>query len=88
MAILSQLPTKGSHANSLWHMSGYFKSILNVDERQDMHKRINAYRDGVYPLIVPVSFIRHYSAKYSVSYVGFQSYLEPYPQDMGLMNAV
>ena len=48
--------------------------------------RIEEYRAGLIPLIVPVTMINHYVRKYKQVYLGCQWYLRPYPMELKLRN--
>jgi uncharacterized protein YbgA (DUF1722 family)/uncharacterized protein YbbK (DUF523 family) len=80
--------TPNKHTNVLMHMMGYFKKILSSDEKQELLEKINEYRDGFIPLIVPVALISHYVRKYDEPYLKNQTYLNPHPVELKLRNHV
>ena len=88
MSVLSSPVNKKRHANSLFHISGYFKKHLSTDEKIELSKCIESYRNGIFPLILPLSFLNHYAKKYQVNYLMDQSYLKPHPEQLKLMNAI
>ena len=69
-------------------MLGYFKKELSDDEKQEMLALIEHYRQGVYPLIVPMTLMNHYVRKYDQPYLKGQVYLEPHPVELKLRNHV
>ena len=80
--------TPKKNANVLQHMAGYFKDKLSAEEKQEMQEVITSYHDGLVPLIVPVTLLRHYVRKYKESYLIRQVYLNPHPLELMLRNHV
>ena len=83
---LKATPKKNS--NVLSHMMGYFKERLSADEKQELLEIINHYRQGYFPLVVPVTLINHYVRKYDQPYLKRQAYLSPHPMELQLRNHV
>jgi uncharacterized protein YbgA (DUF1722 family)/uncharacterized protein YbbK (DUF523 family) len=52
--------TPSKHTNVLMHMMGFFKRLLSADEKQEMLEKINQYKEGFIPLIVPVTLMAHF----------------------------
>jgi uncharacterized protein YbgA (DUF1722 family)/uncharacterized protein YbbK (DUF523 family) len=82
------LATPKKNANVLQHMAGYFKDRLSTDEKQELQDVIAAHRDGLVPLIVPVTLLKHYVRKYGEPYLERQVYLSPHPLELMLRNHV
>lgn len=80
--------TPAKHTNVLMHMMGYFKKVLTADEKQELLEKINEYKNGFIPLIVPVTLIGHYVRKYDEPYLKTQTYLNPHPVELRLRNHV
>jgi len=80
--------TPSKNANVLMHMVGYFKKELSAWEKGELLDLINQYRMNVLPLIVPVTLLKHYVAKYDQSYLQGQTYLNPHPLELRLRNHV
>jgi uncharacterized protein YbgA (DUF1722 family)/uncharacterized protein YbbK (DUF523 family) len=80
--------TPKKNANVLMHMMGYFKKELTSGEKQELLDLINNYRERRFPLIVPVTLIRHYVRKYDQPYLKEQVYLNPHPLELQLLNHV
>ncbi len=83
---MREMPTPGKNANVLSHMLGYFSEELNTWEKQELLSVVEQYRDGLIPLIVPVTLFRHYVRKYDKSYLEEQTYLKPHPLELKLRN--
>lgn len=76
--------TRKKHANTLQHLQGYFSKNLSTGERQELAQQIHDYRQGLVPLVVPLTLIKHYLLIYPMDYVAQQSYLDPYPTQLRL----
>jgi uncharacterized protein YbgA (DUF1722 family)/uncharacterized protein YbbK (DUF523 family) len=74
--------------NVLHHIIGYFKRDLSADEKQEILELIENYRNGLVPLIVPITLINHYVRKYDQSYLKEQVYLNPHPKELKLLNHI
>jgi uncharacterized protein YbgA (DUF1722 family) len=44
------------------------------------------YRRDLFPLIMPLTLIRHYVRKFAVEYLNDQVYLDPHPDELNLLN--
>jgi uncharacterized protein YbgA (DUF1722 family)/uncharacterized protein YbbK (DUF523 family) len=88
MAALSAMATPRKHANVLMHMAGYFKEALDTDSRQELLAAIEDYRNGLVPLVVPITLMRHHARRLGVSYLVEQIYLQPHPKELMLRNHV
>jgi uncharacterized protein YbgA (DUF1722 family)/uncharacterized protein YbbK (DUF523 family) len=78
--------TERKNADVLYHMMGYFKKQLESDEKQELRELIEDYRQGHYPLVVPLTLIKHYVRKYDQPYLKEQYYLNPHPVELKLRN--
>lgn len=76
--------TVRKHANVLAHIPGYFKRDLSPGEKQELLDLIDRYRAGQLPLIVPVTLLNRYAAKYDQRYLKEQYYLNPDPIELAL----
>jgi len=84
MTALKKLSNRKSHANTLMHLQGYFKRYLNKIQKQELVEKIHQYREGILPLLVPLTLINHYLREYTEEYLSAQVYLSPYPDDLKL----
>ena len=80
--------TAKKHTNVLMHMMGYFKKSLSADEKQELLDVLDHFRNGVIPLIVPITLMNHYTRKYDEPYLKHQLYLAPNPIELKLRNHV
>ncbi|NIS75163.1 MAG: DUF1722 domain-containing protein [Deltaproteobacteria bacterium] len=88
MDAMKLMTTNRKNANVLQHIMGYFKKVLTKDEKQELLEIIQLYRDGTYPLIVPITLVNHYVRKYDEAYLKIQYYLNPHPLELQLRNHV
>ena len=88
MLALSRVATPGRNTNVLQHAAGYFKNHLPSAQRTELSDLIHDYRNGLVPLVVPLTLIRHYANRYQVAYLQGQSFLEPHPRELMLRNHV
>ncbi|MGQ9600356.1 MAG: YbgA family protein [Anaerolineae bacterium] len=89
MEALALLGTRRKHSNVLQHLMGFLKKYLTDDDKQELLGLIEDYRQGLAPLIVPLTLIQHYVRKFPVpEWVHQQVYLNPYPKELMLRNHV
>ena len=86
MTALKLKSTSRKHANVMQHTMGHFKGELSPDEKRELLEFIARYRQGVVPLIVPITLLNHYVRKYENSYLAEQLYLNPHPLELQLRN--
>ena len=80
--------TEKKQVNVLQHIAGYFKKQLSADEKSEVLEKIEDYRNGLVPLIVPITLLNHYVRKYDQPYLCDQVYLTPHPKELKLLNHV
>lgn len=86
MASLTCKATRKSNTNVLMHLQGYLKNQLSGAEKAKLGEVIEQYRNGIIPLIVPVTLLRSHFNTHPDDYIARQSYLQPYPDDLSLRN--
>ncbi|MEW6999260.1 YbgA family protein [Colwelliaceae bacterium BS250] len=84
MTALKIKASRKNHSNTLQHMQGYFSKQLSKVEKSELRQQIEDYREGLVPLVVPLTLIKHYLLHYPKAYIQQQSYLDPYPADLRL----
>jgi uncharacterized protein YbgA (DUF1722 family)/uncharacterized protein YbbK (DUF523 family) len=88
MTALRAIATPRRHANVLQHMAGHLRKQLDDDSRHELHSLIEDYRKGLFPLVVPLTLIRHHVRRLQIKYLQGQVYLEPHPKELMLRNHV
>jgi len=85
---LKLMATTKKNTNVLMHMMGYFKRNLSADEKDELLQIIDFYRNGLVPLVVPLTLVNHYVRKYDQPYLRQQYYLNPHPAELQLRTKV
>ena len=86
---LGVMGTRGKHVNVLQHLMGYLKNELPAEDKQELLGLIEDYRQGLVPLIVPLTLLKHHLSRYPApEWVHQQVYLHPYPKELMLRNHV
>ncbi len=84
MRLLSHPASRRNHTNVLMHVQGYFRPHLSSQQRQELANLIDRYRQGVQPLLAPMTLLRHYMTEYPDDYLAQQRYFDPYPEALRL----
>ena len=79
---------RGTHCNVLLHLSGYLKDALGSDDRRELRRLIDQYREGVIPLVVPLTLLKHHFRRHPDHYIARQAYLQPHPETLSLRNGI
>jgi uncharacterized protein YbgA (DUF1722 family) len=86
---LGVMSTRGKHVNVLQHLMGFLKNYLSSEDKQELVGLTEDYRQGLLPLIVPLTLLKHHLNRYPVpEWVHQQVYLNPYPKELMLRNHV
>lgn len=88
MEAMSLKATVKKNVNVLYHIAGYFKKLINSDEKNELISLIESYANHTAPLIIPLTLANHFIRKYNISYLQNQTYLEPHPSELMLRNQV
>jgi len=88
MGALAPLASRGRNANVLQHAAGHLKKKLDSGSRGELAELIHDYREGLVPLVVPVTLIAHHVRRHDVDYLSGQVFLEPHPKELMLRNHV
>ena len=88
MAAMAKPATRARHTNTLQHAIGHFKQTLDTASRQELGVVIEDFRQGLVPLIVPLTLIRHHARRLEVPYLLGQRYLAPELKELMLRNHV
>ncbi len=88
MQALSRCASRGNHSNVLLHLSGYLRKVLSEDDKLEIRQLIHQYHDGIVPLVVPLTLLKHHLRGHPDPYVLQQVYLQPHPENLSLRNAI
>jgi uncharacterized protein YbgA (DUF1722 family)/uncharacterized protein YbbK (DUF523 family) len=85
---LSIKTTTKKNANVLQHILGFLKEKLTSEEKKDIVESIEDFRKEITPILVPLTLLRHYVKKHSITYIADQVFLQPHPKELMLRNHV
>ncbi|MFT7004317.1 MAG: hypothetical protein ACJAWW_001675 [Sulfurimonas sp.] len=85
---IAKKSSAGKTRNVLEHMAGFLKTHLSKEEKVLLHEQIEDCTLKIIPMIVPLSTLKIYATKYKVSYLLEQTFLDPYPKELGLRSSV
>ncbi|RPJ59456.1 MAG: DUF1722 domain-containing protein [Acidobacteria bacterium] len=88
MEALRVKATRRKHVNALQHLAGYLKKVLDSEDRAEIVATIEDYRQGLVPLVVPLTLLKHHFRRHPDPWVLNQTYLNPYPAELMLRNHV
>lgn len=74
--------------NVLHHCLGYLKKHLSPLDKKELCDTIEQYSKGKYPLIVPITLLKHHFMHFPNAYMAQQSFLFPYPDELMLRNKI
>lgn len=83
---LGRHASRGSRTNVLQHIRGYLKKALSGDDKQELDHLIHQYRQGIVPLIVPITVLKHHFRRFPDAYIAMQVFMQPYPEQLKLRN--
>ena len=88
MQALKKCATRRTHSNVLQHLCGYLKKALSGADKQEVSQLIHQYRNGIVPLVVPLTLLKHHFRHHPDAYIARQVYLQPHPENLSLRNAI
>ena len=88
MAALKKPATRRTHTNVLQHICGYLKKTLSAADKHEIQQLIGQYHQGIVPLIVPLTLLKHHFRQHPDPYVALQVYMQPHPENLSLRNAI
>ena len=86
--IMQQRSTRGRMINALDHMYGYFKDLINENEKQHYRESVAEFRLGIVPMISVVKVLEQFLHHYGNEYLATQVILHPYPAKLALRSKV
>jgi uncharacterized protein YbgA (DUF1722 family)/uncharacterized protein YbbK (DUF523 family) len=85
---LSKMATTHKHGNVLQHIQGHFRKTAGAADRRELEQLVEDFRNGLVPLLAPITLVRHLARVHDVTYLRGQTYLEPHPRELMLRNHV
>lgn len=88
MTALARPAKRQQQVNVLQHLLGYLSKQLDGEDKAEMVEIIEQYRQGIVPLIVPITLLKHHFRRHPHEYIERQVYLSPHPHELMLRNLV
>ncbi|WP_194435823.1 YbgA family protein [Vibrio fluminensis] len=88
MQAMTNRASRKNNTNVLMHIQGYFKRDLNASEKAELCQVIDDYRQGLLPLLAPMTLLKHHMQRTPNEYLQNQAYLNPYPEELRLRYAL
>lgn len=88
MTALKVKATTKKHTIVLQHILGYLKRNLGPHDKTELLAVLADYAEGLVPLLVPLTLLKHHLSRCEVAYVLEQVYLNPHPKELMLRNHV
>ncbi|MGB2741735.1 MAG: DUF523 and DUF1722 domain-containing protein [Cognaticolwellia sp.] len=88
MVILKLRASRKGHVNTLQHLQGYLKNYISADDKAELVDIIDQYRNGLLPLIVPITLLRHHFRRFPNEYITDSYYMKPHPKELMLLNSL
>ena len=79
---LQRAPNCRTYTNVLKNSLGYFSHDLSSEEKKFFLERLQNYRDGKTPLIVPVDIMKSWIIRTNKEYLADQTFFNPYPEEL------
>jgi uncharacterized protein YbgA (DUF1722 family)/uncharacterized protein YbbK (DUF523 family) len=88
MMAMKKRATRKLHSNVLMHIMGYLKEKIDSGDKAELLEVIDRYRQGLIPLIVPITLLKHHLRRFPEPYIARQYYLQPHPEELMLRNSL
>lgn len=88
MEALKSKSTISKNTNVLQHILGFLKELLTAAEKKSILESIADYHQGIVPLVVPLTLLKHYVDLHRIEYIRNQVYLNPHPKELMLRSHV
>jgi uncharacterized protein YbbK (DUF523 family)/uncharacterized protein YbgA (DUF1722 family) len=85
---LRRRATPGRQANALMHLAGHLKDVADGADRRELREAIEDYRNGLMPVAVPLALLARHLRAAGAEWARAQTYLEPYPKQLGLRGII
>jgi uncharacterized protein YbgA (DUF1722 family)/uncharacterized protein YbbK (DUF523 family) len=88
MQLLKKIASKKNHTNTLHHLQGYLKKYLDSGDKAELKDVIANYKEGLLPLIVPITLLRHHFRRFPNEYIRKSYYMSAHPGELMLLNSI
>jgi uncharacterized protein YbgA (DUF1722 family)/uncharacterized protein YbbK (DUF523 family) len=84
MKALAQPAPAKRHINTIQHLMSFLKNMLTREDKAELLAVLADYRNGIVPLITPLTLLRSHLRRVDNPWVHQQVYLSPYPDQLAL----
>jgi uncharacterized protein YbgA (DUF1722 family)/uncharacterized protein YbbK (DUF523 family) len=88
MTALKRRANRKQHVNVMHHLMGYLRKALDREDKAELLETIEDYRNGLVPLVVPITLLKHHFRRHPQRYIERQYYLSPHPAELMLRNLI
>ena len=74
--------------NVLLHIFGYFKKLIQKEEKEHILTACLEYKEGIIPLIAVIKLLNLYVMRFNEEYLKKQKFLNPYPKELALRSDI
>ena len=84
MSGLTKVATRKNNTNALLHIQGFLKRSISAEDKAELTRCIHDYLKGAESLLTPIRLLKHHLSHHPNSYALKQSFLNPYPKQLGI----
>jgi uncharacterized protein YbgA (DUF1722 family)/uncharacterized protein YbbK (DUF523 family) len=84
MQAMTKIPTHGHHVNVMMHILGYLKDHLNGNDKVELLKWFETYREKRVNRVTPMMLLQHHFNRHPNDYIAEQYYFSPFPDELML----
>lgn len=85
---ISQKGTIANTYNILVHIYGYFKNLIDKEEKKELLQTLEEFKSGTIPLIAVIKVLQLYATRFNEGYILNQKFLSPYPKELSLRSSI
>lgn len=85
---ISQKGTIANTYNVLVHIYGYFKNLIDKEEKKELLQTLEEFKSGTIPLIAVIKVLQLYATRFNEGYILNQKFLSPYPKELSLRSSI
>lgn len=79
---MMKIPSRKSRTNVYYHLIGFFKNIIEGQEKMIIHQMIDDYNKGILPYVVPYKMLELLINKHQQYYLKNHYFLDQFPKEL------
>lgn len=88
LEVIAQKGTIANTYNVLVHIYGYFKKLIDDEEKREVLQILEEFKGGIIPLIAVIKVLKLYAIRFNETYILNQKFLSPYPKELSLRSSI